>query len=156
MNIKDIKAPEDIKNYFLSNKDNIKYSNYSLNRPHQPVLYVTGKNVYKCNQTGTEFTIHGIGDKKIQIDTYWYTWETVFKAVQKDYTENSLTLNSFILYFFEGYNYKHYTENDIKKIVKHRKHGQYLTKQDIPKHIPVGAFKKYCSFIELPILREAL
>ena len=156
INIKEISSVEELKNHFLGNKSGLKYNNYSIERPHMPITYVTGKNVYVCNETGTEFCIHGIGDKKINIDSYWYTWETIFKAINRDYTKNSQTLNSFILYFFDEFKYEHFNDDTIKDIIKNRENTQYLTIKEIPKYIPRGFIMKYCNGIELPVVKKVI
>lgn len=148
---------EELKNFFTNNKGALRrWDCWTTSRSFEETRYHTAPKIYTCKETGQEFMINGIGKEKVQINGYWYSYKTLEKALKRGYKENSVTLNSLLVYFIDDYEYKHYTEDDIKEVIRNRKNAQYLTKREIPKYIPWGRFAKICKSMELPILTKQL
>ncbi len=148
---------EELKAFFTTNKGRLRaWDHWTTARSYGEVYYHSAPQIYTCEETGQDFTIGGIGKQKVKVNGYWYAYSTLEKALKRGYKKNSTTLNSFLITFIDDYEYKKYTDEDIKEVIRNRKNPQYLTKSEIPKYIPRGKVSRLCNLMELPILSKQL
>lgn len=152
----EIETPEDIRDLLMENKAGIKWTNWEVHRPHMHTISGGNYNSWHCPETDMDIIIYGIGEKKVRIYNYWYSYKTIYDAIHRSYKLNSTILNSLCCLLISDYYYKQPTDADVYNVIKNRKNPQYLVKSEIPKYIPLSFVKEVAKKLELPILKKQL
>lgn len=156
ININEIQSADDLRKFFLDNKQELRWEFWEHYTPYHGAIYGRSRVDWICKETGGTVMLNGIGTKAINVNGHWYNYNKLYQSLKQGYRFNSFTLNSVFCTFIKGYQYHKPTQADVVEVIKNRKHAQYILISEIPSFIPLQMLKKCKLYNDLPILKKEI